>query len=426
VGNWSEDLDTTQGKVKDYMSKKDYNSLTLTATQQKFAKALQRAPHTYNEDGNMRFGDHVLLQSNQTKGWLVTNIWDEITTSDEAYAVTACMQDIGPVARSVLIIEKGNLKDGAPDDLVCYGQDIRLRTTTQCKGKELFLHSSPLTPSVYARFSRNQEVSVISKAIYNTVWRIQPLTGARESIKGTPVKHTDAVMLEHVATNHFLSNDFIDYQNGFGKETEVSVFSKATKHKTQMLENEYKGNTVRENVHKAVASQNSWSFVYASDPSAAEPIVEAKVPSGAELMQMIKETLTKRGSMEIRSLGMIFRSLDDNRNRKVDKFELQNGLIDFGIHLSDAEATVLFGYFDRDQNGQIVFDEFLRCLRGDLSEARLGWIKKAYGKLDANSDGKVTLEDVARLYDASHHPDVVERGAPVEEVYKKFMSQWDT
>ena len=141
---------------------------------------------------------------------------------------------------------------------------------------------------------------------------------------------------------------------------------------------------------------------------------------------MIKDTLKARGSMEIRSLGRIFRALDDNRNRKVDKRELQDGLRDFQINLSDEEATVLFGIFDRDSNGQIVFDEFLRSLRGDLSEARLGWIKKAYSKLDANSDGVVKLDDVARLYDASHHPDVVERGKPVEEVYAKFMSQWDT
>jgi len=77
--------------------------------------------------------------------------------------------------------------------------------------KHLYLHSSPLTPSVYARFSRNQEVSVISKPIYNTVWRIQPVSGAREQRKGECVKHTDAIMLEHVATNQFLSNDNIPY-----------------------------------------------------------------------------------------------------------------------------------------------------------------------------------------------------------------------
>ena len=30
----------------------------------------------------------------------------------------------------------------------------------------------------------------------------------------------------------------------------------------------------------------------------------------------------------------------------------------------------------------------------------------AYDKLDVNKDGKVTLEDIAKLYDASYHPDV--------------------
>ena len=30
----------------------------------------------------------------------------------------------------------------------------------------------------------------------------------------------------------------------------------------------------------------------------------------------------------------------------------------------------------------------------------------AYDKLDVNKDGKVTLADIAQLYDASYHPDV--------------------
>lgn len=193
-----------------------------------------------------------------------------------------------------------------------------------------------------------------------------------------------------------------------------------------MLEKEYKGNNVRENDHKHVSICNHWKFCYATDPAAAEPVPVVSLPTAAELIQMVKDTLTKRGSMEIRSLGRIFRALDDNRNRMVDKRELVDGLKDFGIMLNDDEATILYGAFDRDSNGQIIFDELLRVLRGDLSDNRLSFIRKAYAKLDANSDGVVKLDDVARLYDASHHPDVVERGAPVEQVYAKFMSLWDT
>lgn len=53
---------------------------------------------------------------------------------------------------------------------------------------------------------------------------------------------------------------------------EVSCMSAATKHKTQMLANEYNGDRVRENEVKKVASQNSWVIELASDPAAATPV----------------------------------------------------------------------------------------------------------------------------------------------------------
>ena len=50
----------------------------------------------------------------------------------------------------------------------------------------------------------------------------------------------------------------------------------------------------------------------------------------------------------------------------------------------------------------------------------------AYNKLDKNKDGKVTLEDVASLYDASQHPDVKAGKKSKDDVYKEFMKHWDT
>jgi len=65
-------------------------------------------------------------------------------------------------------------------------------------------------------------------------------------------------------------------------------------------------------------------------------------------------------------------------------------------------------------------------LRGDLSPARVGMIRQAYDKLDVNKDGKVTLDDVARLYDVSMHPDVIQKKMTPEQAYRQFMSLWDT
>ena len=72
------------------------------------------------------------------------------------------------------------------------------------------------------------------------------------------------------------------------------------------------------------------------------------------------------------------------------------------------------------------FNEFLRFLKGDINAAREEWIKKAYHKLDVTLDGVVTVEDIAQIYDASQHPEVIEGKKTEAQVFKEFMQQWDT
>jgi len=64
-------------------------------------------------------------------------------------------------------------------------------------------------------------------------------------------------------------------------------------------------------------------------------VVEQKEYSADDIMADIKATLLSRGSMAIRGLGRVFRSIDDNRNRQIDVTELMYGLKDFGIHLNE-------------------------------------------------------------------------------------------
>ena len=53
-------------------------------------------------------------------------------------------------------------------------------------------------------------------------------------------------------------------------------------------------------------------------------------------------------------------------------------------------------------------------------------IRKAYAKLDVSGDGKVTLDDVAKLYTVSSQPEVASGAKSEHEVYMEFMSLWDT
>lgn len=82
--------------------------------------------------------------------------------------------------------------------------------------------------------------------------------------------------------------------------------------------------------------------------------------------------------------------------------------------------------FDRDGNGVVDFNEFLVTLKGDLNDQRKEVIGAAYKKLDVTGDGKVTLDDIAKLYDASQHPDVVQGKRSEQDIFMEFMSLWDT
>jgi hypothetical protein len=84
------------------MEQKTSNKLVVNRTQQKFAKSHARVPHTFREDGTLKFGDGVMLKNCLTNGTLVCDMSDRITSNDEAYAVTTREGNVTACARAVM------------------------------------------------------------------------------------------------------------------------------------------------------------------------------------------------------------------------------------------------------------------------------------------------------------------------------------
>lgn len=145
----------------------------------------------------------------------------------------------------------------------------------------------------------------------------------------------------------------------------------------------------------------------APDASYSKPIAELHKFSVDDLVAEIKAKILDRSAGGLKGISRIFKAMDDNGNRQLDVDDFRWGFIDYGFQLTQEEAGEILKKFDRDGNGTIDFNEFIRFLKGDLNESRLRWIRAAYDKLDVNKDGRVTLEDIAAIYDASEHPDVV-------------------
>jgi Ca2+-binding EF-hand superfamily protein len=53
-------------------------------------------------------------------------------------------------------------------------------------------------------------------------------------------------------------------------------------------------------------------------------------------------------------------------------------LRDLRINISEEQGQLIFQLFDRDGSGRVEYDEFLRVLRGELSDFRKGLVYKAF------------------------------------------------
>jgi hypothetical protein len=110
------------------------------------------------------------LENQQTGGVLCFDLSDRVNTSDEAYSATTSTKQAAPVARNILVLERAD--DKSRGDVVRYGDAVKFVSSPHLIAKKCYLHSTQVSPQAFARFSRNQEVSLIAKNIYNTVWKI--------------------------------------------------------------------------------------------------------------------------------------------------------------------------------------------------------------------------------------------------------------
>lgn len=104
-------------------------------------------------------------------------------------------------------------------------------------------------------------------------------------------------------------------------------------------------------------------FVTSPSPSYALPIDELNKFTIEDLINEIKGKILERSSHGIRGIARIFKAMDNNSNRLLDVDDFRWGLKDYGITISKEEADQVLKYFDRDGNGQVDFNEFLRALK---------------------------------------------------------------
>lgn len=98
---------------------------------------------------------------------------------------------------------------------------------------------------------------------------------------------------------------------------------------------------------------------------------------------------------------------------------------DYRIQIDQADIPKIFKIFDRDGNGEINYDEFLRSIVGKMNERRRNTVILAFKRFDKDGNGVINIEDLKGKYNARNHPDVKTGKKTEEDVLYEFLDTFE-
>ncbi|KAL3160109.1 hypothetical protein ABBQ32_010887 [Trebouxia sp. C0010 RCD-2024] len=256
VGNWNEEVNLQETKLKELLLKQQEGSLKLTRFQQRMAVALQPVTcTTIRGDGFVHFGAVVQFANSASAAFMTCDIEDRDTrVGDFSCAVSASLS-VGSVACNTFLLAKYSPAQPSiydmeyADDVLHYGQKLRIVANPMVQGevldgaggsRPLYLYSRPIGTTHFAKYSRHQLVAFTDRASYDSVWQI---------VAVDPGQRGDLCLEQQ----HGFVNDF-------GNQLEVSAHSSFSKGQKSVCDMQRLGQTQGQ-LDKLQEEPNHWTFL---------------------------------------------------------------------------------------------------------------------------------------------------------------------
>ncbi|KAF4751015.1 hypothetical protein FOZ62_019328, partial [Perkinsus olseni] len=266
IGNWCEEVELNDLRMKEYVSKKEAGDLLVISKQLMLERALQPSvAKLKSNDGTLRNGDTVMLRNAASECFLSGNAEERIPgRKSTAYAVTTG-PNATPCVRNVFAVELVNSDDKNAEEPVRYGDEVRLRLRGFVPDSDCYLYSEMVSALAASKCSRKQEVGALEKPAGNTRWQIlHPDGKMRFETEGEPIKADQPVVIKHLSSGSYLASDKIKQMNIFGAENEVHAHCYYSTNKTHNMNSEKKGEITGDYALRRHGPQNIWQFVVPS------------------------------------------------------------------------------------------------------------------------------------------------------------------
>jgi len=142
-------------------------------------------------------------------------------------------------------------------------------------------------------------------------------------------------------------------------------------------------------------------------------------------MQDLRTRTSANGQYGIRSLSRAFHRMDKKSKGFVGREDTYYGFQQQAMPINAKELDILLKTFERNNDGKFYYKNFIRVLRGPVSQARKAVIQRAFSSLRLDGSGEIPLKDIKLCYDAARHPSVSAGAKTAESVLRQFKHHWN-
>lgn len=445
IGNWQEEIALEESKIANFERRAASGNLSMRKQQIKVARCTEAVQHTYSPDGQIRFGDCIILKHDITGAILACDIFNSIEPGIDQYLVSGSLGCPEPVARNTFrILRPPNHLKGIEDD----DYDVVLRMGQAfCIGCNESLLATPgqsvLSPALYLSSIRKNERTSTKRsnkqAVYlsptngpDSVWTcVLASKGHKNSSQrylssGQPLTVQDSVQITHRQTNMYLTFDPSSKEmSEFGVELECFADRTVSTGKMFLMSSEFKGLSTAQTLEKPDSPNYGWHIV--TSASCGVPAQTRELPPRATshvLIVQLHEYIRSRGVDAFWDLRAYFENLSVKLRvtmGRFDKEDFKEAFIDWGSPFEAKFFDPIIDTLDPRKLGLVDFREFIGLVRGRMSDTRMETLNSVYSSLVTNHQGNVLLDQAAKRYDGRNHPLVGRRGLRPEETLLHFI-----
>lgn len=387
--------------------------------------------------------------------FLACDPFEDFLPGADKYFVS-CTGNSSPVARNSFRVVRApahlqSIDSDVNDDVLRVGQAFCLmcnesllqKPDSKLLSPPLYLSSTKKNEREATKTTNRQLIFMSPNNDADSVWVLcKPSQGRANAAErylsnGEPVHISDTLLICHRQTNCCLvcDKEQRDYTD-FGVELECYADRTNAFGKLGLIVSEFKGMSTAYTLAKPDAPHYFWHLVNASaqgidasnalQASASQGSTSAAalgcIPSDADLVSELKAIIRAKGIDAYWNLRQFFFSGDAEFDGKIDRADLKDGLICWGVALDHRYIDRIIDMVDSKRTNSVIdFPQFMTLIRSPMSSFRTSVVEDVWARLDPRGCGAVTVSDLKQYFDSSEHPLVTLGHASHDAVLKQLL-----